>query len=119
MITGVHALVYTKDPDGARKLFRDVLKFDALDIGRGWLIFRLPPAEMACHPAEDSNAGTQELWLMCDDITRTLADLTAANVPVKGPAIDRGWGLVSGFVLPGGETMHLYQPKHATNLAPQ
>lgn len=116
MITGLHALVYTRDPEGARALFRDVLKFPAIDAGGGWLIFRLPPAELACHPADELGGGRQELWFMCDDVHATVADLKAKHVEVTGEVMDRGWGLVSGFKLPGGEKMFLYQPKHPTAL---
>lgn len=113
MITGVHTLIYTKDPEGARALFRDVFKFHSVDAGGGWLIFRAPPGELACHPV-DGDEGRHEAWFMCDDIRATLDELANAGVKVSDAASDRGWGIVSWFLLPGGEKMNLYQPKHPT-----
>ncbi len=75
MITGAHAIIYTKDAEADRAFFRDVLGFDSVDAGGGWLIFKLPPAELAAHPAE--TGGTQELYLMCDDVRATVEELTA------------------------------------------
>jgi hypothetical protein len=115
MISGVHALVYTKDPDGVRAFFRDVLELPSVDVGRGWLIFGLPPAELAVHPVEEGE-GSHELWLMCDDINATVATLEGKGVKITSPVADRGWGLVTAIAMPGGGSLGLYQPKHPTAL---
>ena len=73
MITGIHAIVFTKDAEAARAFFRDVLGLESVDAGGGWLIFALPPSELGVHPTEDSGPH-HEFSLMCDDITRTVRD---------------------------------------------
>jgi catechol 2,3-dioxygenase-like lactoylglutathione lyase family enzyme len=114
MITGMHALIYTEDADGVRAFFRDVLGFPHVDGGDGWLIFALPPSEIAVHPSDSS--GAQELYLLCDDITATVEELTGKGVEFTGPVQDRGWGLDTTFRIPGGAELHVYQPKHPTTL---
>jgi predicted enzyme related to lactoylglutathione lyase len=113
VITGLHNILYASDPDAARAFFRDVLDFPHVDAGDGWLIFALPPAELATHPAETS---TVEMYLMCDDIEATVADLTAKGVEFTGPVADRGWGLLTELKVPGAGTIGLYEPKHASPL---
>ena len=113
MINAVHALIYAKDADKARAFFKDVLNWPSVDAGRGWLIFALPPAEIAAHPAEDdADAGTCALYLMCDDINTAVAELKAKGVATKSPIADHGWGLVTSIEIPGFGDMGLYQPKH-------
>lgn len=114
MITGLHTIVYASDVAAARAFFRDVLGFDNVDAGGGWLIFRTPPAELAVHPAEA--AGTHELYLMCDDVEATVADLTAKGVEFVSPVADRGWGLLATLRVPGAGTIGLYEPKHPSPL---
>jgi catechol 2,3-dioxygenase-like lactoylglutathione lyase family enzyme len=114
VITGLHTIVYASDPDAARTFFRDVLEFPHVDAGDDWLIFRLPPVELALHPAE--SGGAHELYLMCDDIEATVADLTAKGVEFTGPVADRGWGLLTTLKVPGAGTMGLYEPKHPSPL---
>jgi hypothetical protein len=109
MITGVHAIQFTQDADALRAFLRDVLELDSVDAGGGWLIFRLPPAEIAAHPADEVST---QLYLMCDDIESTVADLEAKGVELTGPVQDEGWGLVTGIALPGGGTVGLYEPRH-------
>jgi catechol 2,3-dioxygenase-like lactoylglutathione lyase family enzyme len=109
MISGAHVIVYSADADADRAFFRDVLRFPAVDAGHGWLIFALPPAELACHPASKSEA--HELYLMCDDIAATMQTLAGHKVQCT-PVADRGWGLLTEITLPGGGTLGLYQPKH-------
>jgi len=110
MITGMHAVIYTRDPDADRNFFRDVLGFRSVDAGNGWLIFAAPPAELACHAAESS--GKHELYLMCDDIEQEIERLTRKGV-VCDPVTDEGWGLLTTIELPGGGQLGLYQPRHA------
>ena len=116
MITGSHALLFSTDADATRALFRDVLGFSAIDAGRGWLIFALPPAELAIHPDEKGNADT-ELYLMCDDVDSTIDELRRKGVEIVRPVSDQGWGRVTAIRLPGGGELGLYEPRHATALA--
>jgi predicted enzyme related to lactoylglutathione lyase len=111
MITGIHALLFSKQADEVRAFFRDVLGFSSVDAGGGWLIFALPPAELGIHPTEDSPR--HELYLMCDDIEATARELAARGVELTGPVSDQGFGLVTAIKIPGGE-LPLYQPKHPT-----
>lgn len=110
MITGMHAIIYTRDAEADRAFFRDVLRFSSVDAGDGWLIFALPPSEIAFHPDEDN--GKHELYLMCDDIKAEVASLTGRNIEC-GPITDEGWGLLTAIRLPGGSALGLYQPRHA------
>jgi predicted enzyme related to lactoylglutathione lyase len=109
MITGMHAVLFTTDADADRAFFRDVLELRSVDAGGGWLIFALPPAEMAAHPADES--GRHELYLMCDDIEATVAELSARGAEIPGPVKDETFGLVTAIRLPGGGELGLYQPK--------
>jgi len=109
MISGVHAIVYSKEAEKLRAFFRDVLEWPSVDAGRGWLIFAMPPAELAVHPAEQSS---HELYLICDDVEATVGVLRAKGVEITMPVADRGWGLVTEIRLPDGSAMGLYQPKH-------
>ena len=110
MITGVHALIYSKEAEKVRAIFRDVLKLPNVDVGQGWLIFAMPPAEAAVHPTEAE--GYHELYLMCDDVHKTLDELKSNGVNACRPVTDAGWGLVTSLHLPGGDEIGLYQPKH-------
>jgi hypothetical protein len=111
MITGAHIIVYSKDAEGDRAFFRDVLKFESVDAGQGWLIFALPPAEAAFHPAGNNNV--HELYLMCDDLKATLESLKKHDVHFDGVKEER-WGSLTAISLPGGGKVGLYQPKHPT-----
>jgi len=111
MITGAHVIVYSKDPESDRAFFRDVLKFPAVDAGHGWLIFALPPAEAAFHPAETD--GAHELYFMCDDLKATMESLKWKKVEC-GAVKEERWGRVTTICLPGGGKVGLYQPKHPT-----
>jgi predicted enzyme related to lactoylglutathione lyase len=115
MLTGIHAMLYSTDADATRAFFRDVLGLESVDAGRGWLIFALPPAELGIHPAEGGQ-GT-ELYLMCDDVEHTVAELRERNVSVTRPISDQGWGLVTTIAVPGGIEIGLYQPRHPTALS--
>jgi catechol 2,3-dioxygenase-like lactoylglutathione lyase family enzyme len=112
VITGVHALVFSKDAEAVRAFFRDVLGLPSVDAGGGWLIFALPPAELAAHPAEQS--GAHELYLMCDDIAATVEELKAKGVEFATPVTEQGFGLMTRLKLPGGGELGLYEPRHPT-----
>ncbi|MGA2838106.1 MAG: extradiol dioxygenase [Acidimicrobiales bacterium] len=108
MIHGAHVVVYSTDADADRAFFRDLLGFASVDAGSGWLIFALPPAELAVHPA---GHGGHELFLMCDDLEADMAALAAAGVQCSQVEEAR-WGSVTSIRLPGGGLVGLYQPRH-------
>ncbi|HEY0345438.1 MAG TPA: VOC family protein [Solirubrobacteraceae bacterium] len=112
MITGAHAVMFTSDADGLRAFLRDVLGFESVDAGAGWLIFALPPAELAAHPSDGDSS--IELYLMCDDVEATVAELQAKGVEFTRPVSDEGWGLVTALRVPGGSQLGLYEPRHPT-----
>jgi predicted enzyme related to lactoylglutathione lyase len=115
VITAAHAVLYADDPDRARAFFRDVLGMPNVDIHGGWLIFKLPPAELGVHPAgEASPSGHHELFLMCDDIDHTVTDLTARGVEFSAPITTARFGRMTRMRIPGGGDIGLYQPSHAT-----
>jgi hypothetical protein len=104
--------MFTRDADGLRAFLRDVLDFESVDAGGGWLIFALPPAELAAHPSDGDTS--IELYLMCDDIEATVAELQAKGVEFTRPVSDEGWGLVTAMRVPGGGQLGLYEPRHPT-----
>ena len=109
-ITGAHSLVYTSEPEKVRAIFRDVFGWPHVDAGDGWLIFRLPPGEVGVHPGE---TGSSALTLMCDDIEATIDELRGVDgIEIKGPPVDRGFGILTFLVLPGGLELQLYEPRH-------
>jgi catechol 2,3-dioxygenase-like lactoylglutathione lyase family enzyme len=110
MITGMHAVIYTRDAKADRAFFRDVLGLPSVDAGDGWLIFAAPPSELACHPAESN--GKHELYLMCDDLQAEIARLGKKGIRC-GSVSDEGWGILSTVRLPGGGDLGLYEPRHA------
>jgi len=110
-IIGMHALIYSKQDEATRAFFRDVLGFSSVDVGRGWLIFAAPPSELAVHPAEDGKE-FHELYLMCDDIDATVAELDARGVVVEGAVSDERWGRLATIRLPGGGALGVYEPRH-------
>jgi predicted enzyme related to lactoylglutathione lyase len=109
MITGAHLILYSKEADKLREFFHDVLEWPSVDAGRGWLIFAMPPAELAVHPADGNS---HELFLMCDNIEATVAKLQSKGVAITMPGADRGWGILTQIELPDGSKMGLYEPKH-------
>ena len=111
-ITGVHAILYTDDAAADRAFLADVLGLTSVDAGDGWLIFALPAAELAAHPADD--ASHHELYLMCDDIHATVAELQGKGVEFSRPISDERWGLITAIKMPDGGELRLYQPKHPT-----
>ena len=114
VINGVHAIIYTTDAEADRSFVRDVLGFDSVDAGGGWLIFKLPSAELAMHPAE--SGGGHELYLMCDDVRTTVEELTAQGVEIVRGVTDEGFGLMTALRLPGGGELGLYEPRHPSPL---
>jgi predicted enzyme related to lactoylglutathione lyase len=114
MITGVHAIVFSPAAEQVRAFFADVLDLRSVDAGGGWLIFALPPAELAVHPA--GGDGHHELYLICDDIHETLAELREKGVEVARDVADQGWGLLAAIRLPDGTEFPIYQPRHPSPL---
>jgi hypothetical protein len=110
VITGAHLVMFTRHAGALRAFLRDVLAFDSVDAGSGWLVFALPPAEVAAHPSEgDPSIG---LYLMCDDVEATVAELERKGVGFTRPVSDEGWGLVTAMRVPGGGELGLYEPRH-------
>jgi catechol 2,3-dioxygenase-like lactoylglutathione lyase family enzyme len=109
MINGAHVIIYSQDADADRAFIRDVLGFAGVDAGGGWLIFKLPPAEVAVHPVD--GVGSHELYLMCDNLNATVEQLAAKGVTCQ-PVSDQGWGLLTSIRLPGGGDLGLYEPRH-------
>jgi catechol 2,3-dioxygenase-like lactoylglutathione lyase family enzyme len=114
VISGAHAILYSKDAEADRAFFRDVLAFKFVDAGHGWLIFALPPAEAAVHPSEEGDACG--LYLMCSDLKAEMASLAKKGVSCSAPEEAR-WGSVTSVRLPGGGRVGLYQPRHLTAVA--
>lgn len=110
MFIGAHTIVYSRQAEEVRAFLRDVLELESLDIGHGWLLFALPPAELAVHP--DEGATRHELYLMCDDIEATVQRLTAKGVVFTQPVTDQRWGLLTAIRLPDGSELGVYEPKH-------
>ena len=117
MITGIHALIFTRDAEGVRAFFRDVLGFSSVDAGGGWLIFALPPAELGVHPTDGDDR--HELYLMCDDIDATVEDLRSKGIELSRPVSDEGFGRVAWVKIPGGGELALYEPRHPSPLEPR
>ena len=109
-ITGAHTVIYSLQPEADRDFFRDVLGFPHVDAGSGWLIFSLPPSEVAVHPAESN--GRHELYLMCDDIGELVSEMKRRGVECSELQEQR-WGVLTEIVLPGGGKLGVYQPRHA------
>jgi hypothetical protein len=110
MLIGAHSIIYSKKPEADRALLRDVLKLPGVDAGEGWLIFGLPPSEVAVHPSEKNDV--HEFYLMCDDVQAFVAAMAKAGVAC-GEVMNRGWGLLTEIILPGGGKLGVYQPRHA------
>lgn len=110
MINGAHCVIYSKDAEADRDFLRDVLGLPNVDVGDGWLIFGLPPSEVAVHPAEGN--GKHELYFMCDDIQAFCTQLASSGIECA-EIRDAGWGLLSELTLPGGGKLGVYEPRHA------
>jgi hypothetical protein len=110
MITGLHAIIFSPEAEKVRTFFADTLHMPSVDAGGGWLIFALPPAELAVHPADGENR--HELYLMCDDIQATLTELRGKGVEVAQEVSDQGWGLLAAVRLADGSELPIYEPRH-------
>jgi hypothetical protein len=110
MLSGAHVVIYSSNADADRAFLRDVLRLSNVDAGGGWLIFSLPPSEVAIHP--DSSGGRHELYLMTDDIRQLIGSMRAQGVACDDPQT-QPWGILTNIVLPGGGKLGVYQPRHA------
>ncbi len=110
MITGAHSIIYSTNPEADRFFFRDVLKLPHVDVGEGWLIFGLPPAELAVHPSERNDV--QELYLLCDDIEMFVEQMRVQGINTS-PVQERNWGRITELTLPSGSKLQIYEPHHA------
>jgi hypothetical protein len=110
MITGAHAVIYSADAEADRAFLRDVLRFPHVDVGHGWLVFALPPTEVAVHPGDGNDA--HELFLMCADVRAFIAEMTDRRISCDPPQ-HQAWGVLTRVHLPGGGKLGVYQPRHA------
>lgn len=110
MIIGAHSIIYSTNAEADRAFLRDVLKLTNVDVGHGWLIFGLPPAEVAVHPSEQNDV--HEFYLMCDDLDAFVAELKKQDVAFD-PVVDQGYGILTKLALPSGGKLGVYQPRHA------
>ena len=115
-ITGAHAIIYSRNAEADRGFLRDVLGFPFVDVGHGWLIFGLPPAEVAVHPADDDES--HELYLMVDDVQAFMSSMAARGVSCSA-ARDLRWGVLTQVTLPSGGKLGVYQPRHARPTSPR
>jgi hypothetical protein len=115
MISGAHSIIYSTDPDADRSFLKDVLELPSVEVGEGWLIFGLPPAEVAVHPSEKNDV--HELYLICDDVAEFIEEMATHRIRCT-PIQDQRWGLLTYVTLPGGGKLGVYQPRHARPSAP-
>jgi predicted enzyme related to lactoylglutathione lyase len=116
VITGIHAIVFSNEAEKTRDFFAGVLGLSSVDAGGGWAIFALPPAELAVHPADGD--GRHQLYLMCDDIHATLAELQGKGAEVAQEVSDEGWGLLASVRMPDGSELPIYEPRHLSPIRP-
>lgn len=110
MIIGAHSIIYSTNPEADRAFLREVLGLSNVDVGGGWLIFGLPPSEVAVHPSGKNNV--HEFYLMCDDVEAFVSKIAKHGVACA-PVQNQGWGLLTQIPLPGGGKLGVYQPRHA------
>lgn len=110
VIIGAHSIIYSTNPDADRAFLRDVLAFTHVDVGGGWLIFGLPPSEVAVHPSEKNDV--HQFYLMCDDVEGFITQMKKRNIACS-EVRNEGWGLLTQVTLPGGGKLGIYQPRHA------
>jgi catechol 2,3-dioxygenase-like lactoylglutathione lyase family enzyme len=118
LVSGAHVIIYSRNADADRRFLRDVLNFPHVDAGHGWLIFALPAAEAAVHPAESESDEKHELYLMCDDLEELTRTLRAQGVECSAPHEQR-WGILMEVTLPGGGKLGVYEPRHARPPGPR
>ncbi len=116
MIVGAHSIIYSRKPVEDRAFFRDVLELPHVDAGNGWLIFGLPPSEVAVHPSEMNDV--QEFYLVCRDVNAFMAEMDRRGLKCA-PVQDQGWGLLTKVTLPGGGALGVYEPRHARPKPPR
>jgi hypothetical protein len=112
MINGAHAIIYSKSAEADRAFLADVLGLPSVDVGGGWLIFGLPPSEVAVHPTDEGEGGRHELYLMCENIDVFVTAMAAKGIACSDVS-NQGWGMLSNVTLPGGSQLGVYQPRHA------
>jgi catechol 2,3-dioxygenase-like lactoylglutathione lyase family enzyme len=119
VITAIHTLIYSDDPDATRTFLRNVLGWPYLDGGHGWLIFKTGPSELGIHPTSGEHAGEEfsyprhhSISLMCDDLEATIAELEAKGATLSGGVRDLGFGITTMLELPGADDILLYEPRH-------
>jgi hypothetical protein len=110
MIIGAHSILYSRNPDADRAFLRDTLGLPHVEVGEGWLIFGLPPAELAVHPSDDNDV--HEFFLMCDDVEGFAGEMKRRGISC-GEIQNMGWGRLTRVTLPGGGKLGVYQPRHA------
>jgi hypothetical protein len=110
MLTGAHVIIYSTNPDADRAFLLDVLKLPHVDVGHAWLIFGLPPAEVAVHPGKENDQ--HEFYLMCNDVAAFVVEMKAHGISCS-PVQDQGWGMLTQVTLPGRGSLGIYQPRHA------
>jgi len=108
-LSGAHSIIYSTKPEADRAFLRDVLALPNVDVGQGWLIFGLPPSEVAVHPSDKNNL--HELYFMCDDINAFVVEMKTRGISCDAVQ-DQGWGLLTQVTLPGGGKIGVYQPRH-------
>jgi predicted enzyme related to lactoylglutathione lyase len=113
-ITGIHGLLYTSEPEALREVLRDVFGWDYVEAQPGWLIFKLPPAELGVHPVMDNGSPMHQISFMCDDLDATIAELRDHGIEIRGEPKNEGFGITTTVVLPGGVDVMLYEPRHPT-----
>jgi hypothetical protein len=110
MTSGIHIVIYSKNAEADKAFFKDILKLTSVDVGHGWLIFGLPPSELAVHPSSDTEH--HEIYLMCDDIKAFVQQMQKQKIEC-GEVQNQGWGQLVQLTLPGGGKLGVYQPRHA------
>ena len=113
-ITGIHGLLYTSEPEALREVLRDVFGWDYVEAHPGWLIFKLPPAELGVHPLMENQSPMHQISFMCDDLDATITELRERGIEIRGEPKDEGFGITTVVVLPGGVEVMLYEPRHVT-----
>jgi hypothetical protein len=116
LVDGAHAILYSRDADRDRAFLRDILAFPSVDVGHGWLIFALPPSEIAVHPSDGN--GRHELYLMTSNIAAFTKAMAAHGIECAAPQ-SMGWGVLTSLTLPGGGTLGVYEPRHARPAQPK